>query len=63
MTLLRTGLGVGDVLLEGKRLLHCYKLTPNPSLGKREEWENPRTTPSLLFFEEKGTVDEFIFTP
>jgi len=63
MILLRTGLGVGDVLLEGKRLLHLLQTHTNASLGKREEWENPRTTPSLLFFEEKGTVDEFIFAP
>jgi hypothetical protein len=30
MTLLRTGLGVGDVLLEGKRLLHLLQTHPQP---------------------------------
>jgi hypothetical protein len=63
MTLLRTGLGVGDVLLEGKRLLHLLQTHPQPlswqERGVREPAHN--TSPSL--FEEKGTGDEFIFTP
>jgi hypothetical protein len=63
MTLLRTGLGVGDVLLEGKRLLHLLQTHPQRLSWQERGVGEPAHNTFPLLFEEKGSGDEFIFTP